>query len=49
MYLLTLNGKKLIYKSLDGLFENLEYNLKIKKNMLKALEDDHFTPKINLN
>jgi outer membrane protein OmpA-like peptidoglycan-associated protein len=44
MYLLILNGKKLIYRSLEGLFENLEYNLKMKKNMLKGLEIDHYTP-----
>jgi outer membrane protein OmpA-like peptidoglycan-associated protein len=44
MYLLTLNGRKLIYKSLEGLFGNLQYYLKTKKMLLEDLEVKNFTP-----
>jgi len=44
MYLLNLNGKKLIYKTLNGLFGNLEYNLKVKRVLLEDLEKKNFNP-----
>jgi hypothetical protein len=44
MYLLILNGKKLIYRTLDGLFGNLEYNLKTKRMLLEDLERKNFNP-----
>jgi outer membrane protein OmpA-like peptidoglycan-associated protein len=44
MYLLTLNGRKLIYRSLEGLFENLQYNLKTKQWLFEDLERKNFTP-----
>lgn len=43
-YLLNLNNKKLIYKTLDGLFGNLEYNLKRKRMLLEDLEKKNFDP-----